>query len=108
MDDSCSEVMIDAAEPRTGGSTVHTLIGTIGELGFLVKHISADSGQGSWRRFGTEQSLVRYLRSMALPEIEVQRILRDLVDGRRVVLSGKAPVPARRRSGAGPARKRAE
>jgi hypothetical protein len=84
------------------------LIGTIGGLGFLVKHISADSGQGSWRRFGTEQSLVRYLRSMALAEDEVQRILRDLGDGRRVVLSEKVPAAARRRSGAEPARTRTE
>ena len=80
------ESILDTTERRTGGRTVRTLIGSLGDLGFLVRRLSSNGGQGAWRLFDNERNLANHLRAMALAEAEVQRVLRVLGSEGRVVL----------------------
>ena len=86
MIDPSAGVVLDVAVPRAGGRSIRTLIGSIGDLGFLVKHLSSDTGQGTWRLFSDERNLANHLRAMAIAEAEVQRVLRALGGEGRVVL----------------------
>ena len=70
MSESPTGVILDVAAPRAGGRSVRTLIGSIGDLGYLVKHLSTDTGQGAWRLFANERNLANHLRAMALAEGE--------------------------------------
>lgn len=89
MAKSREAVILDAAERRAGGRTVRTLIGSLGDLGFLVKRLSSNEGLGAWRLFDNERNLANHLRAMALAEAEVQRVLRVLGSEGRVVLEGR-------------------
>jgi hypothetical protein len=87
-------VILDVAGPRSGGRSVRTLIGSFGDLGFLVKHLSSGTGQGGWRLFANERNLANHLRAMALAEAEVQRVLNVLGSEGRVELADPRVPPA--------------
>lgn len=87
---------VEAVGPGTEGQTVRILIGAIGDLGYLVRHVSARTGPGSWRSFDDEYSLSEHLRLMGFGEFEVQGALRALASGDRVELAS----PARPRAAA--------
>ena len=93
MSESRTGLILDAAGPRAGSRSVRTLIGSIGNLGFLVKHLSSDTGQGAWRLFANERNLASHMRAMALGEAEVQRVLTVLVTEGRVVLPDRGAPP---------------
>ncbi len=88
-----AEVILEVVGPRAAGRSVRTLIGSIGDLGFLVKHLSSDTGQGAWRLFANERNLANHLRAMALAEDEVQRVLRVLGNEGRIVIPDRGEPP---------------
>jgi len=93
MTESRAGVILDIAERRADGRTFRTLIGSLGDLGFLVKRLPSNGGQGSWRLFDSERNLANHLRAMALAEAEVQRVLRVIGSEGRVVLEDDGDAP---------------
>ena len=82
-----AERNVAAADPPAEGQILRTLIGAIGHLGYLVRHVFAGTGPGSWQRFDSERSLAEYLRLTGFAEVEVQGALRILANGDRVELA---------------------
>ncbi len=70
------------------------LVGSLGNLGYLVKPLPAVEGQPSWRRFEDETSLRAHLREMSLGEPEIRSVLRSVrAEGRVVVPAGPEDGP---------------
>jgi hypothetical protein len=70
------------------------LIGSLGDLGYLVKPLPAADGQPSWRRFEDEMSLIAHLKELSINDIEVRGIFRVLRAQGRAILT--LPEPERR------------
>lgn len=72
------------------------LVGTLGDLGYLVKPIPAADGHPAWRRFEDEASLRAHLRDLSFVELEIRVILRSVrAEGRVVVPIGPSEVESR-------------
>jgi len=63
------------------------LIGSLGDLGYLVKPLPAPDGQPAWRRFEDERSLIGHLRGLSLTEPEIRGVFRSLRAQGRAVLA---------------------
>lgn len=62
------------------------MVGSLGNLGYLVKPLPAEEGRPAWRRFEDEASLLEHLREMSLSEPAIRSVFRSVrAEGRAIV-----------------------